>query len=100
LEGYQIVETSVVSLDIPGILACILFGLALLLPTIRSTLVSIFAGIFNLARILPTFLSRVTGIPPILPSILPPVHALRLRVTLRLENDQPDGKNQSKNQNP
>jgi hypothetical protein len=95
-----VVETSVVSLDIPGILARILFGLTLLLPTIRSTLVSIFAGIFDLTCVLTTFLSRVTGIPPILPSILPPLHALRLRETLRLESNQPDGKNQNRYPNP
>jgi hypothetical protein len=63
-----------------------LFGFALLLPTIRSVLVSLAAIILYLTALLSARLLGVTRVAPVLPTVLPPICALRFRITREWQN--------------
>jgi hypothetical protein len=71
----------IVFLDATGFFARILFGIAFFLSTIGPVLVSLKAIILYLTTLLPARLLCVACVPPILPTILPPIRALRFRIT-------------------
>src|SRR5262249_32002622 len=89
-----------VLLDIASVLASVLLRVPLVLSALRARLlVSRLALGLSVAGVLAAGLPRIPGILPIVPSILPPLGSLGLRIARRDPGER-DGESQHQNDHP
>jgi len=87
----------VVPLDVASVLSSVLLDAALLLATFRPATVAFLAFPLRVAPLLPAPLPRMSRCASVHPSILSPLHALRLGVARRDAQQRHEGESQKQN---
>src|SRR5215470_5344032 len=80
-----------VLLAVSGVLACVLLDVSLHLPAFRAVLVAFLACLLGVARVLSSGLPRILRGVAIVPTIVAPLRARRLRVRCHRHHERGSG---------